>query len=136
MWSKHLLCDWNKTDRALREPSPRAQLVVCGHELGDGKPVQIAPIAIPPLTTRAAELQRIVDEYATESMAALGVREPLPPNDRAWIASYSAATLPEIEKAALRLVAIRKAGNVAGAAELLGMSHSSLLRWFARKDGK
>jgi hypothetical protein len=134
VWSRYLPRDWNKTDRALRDPSARTQLVVCAHEPSDGKPFHVAPVSIPPLTSRANELGRVVDEYAADAALTLGARDPLPRSDREWILTHSATTLAEIEKSTARLVAVRKAGTVVGAAELLGMSHSALSRWLARRE--
>jgi hypothetical protein len=41
--------------------------------------------------------------------------------------------LPDIQKATLRLIAIRQAGTIAGGAALLGMSHVALGQWLERR---
>jgi hypothetical protein len=46
---------------------------------------------------------------------------------------HSAASLPDIEKATLRLVAIRESRNLSGAAARLGMAPVSLSRWVGRR---
>jgi hypothetical protein len=109
------------------------QLIVCTHEAADGKAFLAPPIVVPSLAARAKEIGRIVDEYASDAVRSLAAEEPLGPEDRGWILANSASSLPEIAKATRRLVAIRKEGSFAAAAELLGMSHTSLSRWVGRR---
>jgi len=46
---------------------------------------------------------------------------------------HSGSTLPDIEKATLRLVAIRESRNLSSAAARLGMAPVSLSRWIGRR---
>jgi DNA-binding NtrC family response regulator len=94
------------------------------------------PLRVPPLTTRTSELPRIVEEYAEDARAALSTSIPFTQNDRDWVVTHCASSLHEIELATLRLIAIHHAGNVARAAELLGMSHAALGEWFAKRRAK
>ena len=66
---------------------------------------------LPPLGERAAELDRIIDEYAADAVAALGASATFTPADRDWVRRHEAATLAGIEKATRRLVAIRGNGG-------------------------
>jgi hypothetical protein len=50
-------------------------------------------------------------------------RTSLTRSDREWIIKQAATTLPEMETAATRLVALRTSGTIAGAAARLGMPH-------------
>ena len=75
------------------------------------------------------------EEYAEDARAALSTSIPFTQNDRDWVVTHC-ATLHEIELATLRLVAIHHAGNIAGAAELLGMSHAALGEWLAKRRTK
>jgi hypothetical protein len=85
---------------------------------------------VPPLSARRDELGRIVDEFAQDAIGALDAPiAGFPDVDRAWVLKHDAATLPDIEKATLRLVAIRAAGSIEGAAERLGMSGTALRHW-------
>jgi hypothetical protein len=52
------------------------------------------------------------------------------------VIEHAASTLPEIEKATRRLVALRLEDSATRAARRLGMSHVSLARWFARRRGE
>jgi hypothetical protein len=93
-----------------------------------------APLSVPPLADRSAELDRIIAEYADDAIAELAA----PPSsftvdDHAWVRDQAAASLVEIEKATLRLVAIRTSRNVSGAAARLGMAPVSLTRWIGRR---
>jgi hypothetical protein len=57
-----------------------------------------APIRVPPLSARAREVPRIIDEYARDAMNALGAGDScFTDDDRAWVLDRAAATLSEIE---------------------------------------
>lgn len=133
VWPKRLPRDFAELTTALRDPSTRVQLIACGQRPSDRKDLVSAPIEIPPLSTRADELDRIVDEYARDAREALGITMVFTPADRDWVLRHSAASLPEIQKGTLRLVALREAGNVAKAATMLGMAHASLGEWIGRR---
>lgn len=131
--SKRLPRDFAELIAALREPCTRVQLIVCGRRPSQRTELVLAPIEIPPLSTRAGEIDRIIDEYADDAAVVLRASVPFTTHDRAWVRAHSATSLPEIEKGALRLVALREAGNVARAAALLGMAHASLGEWIGRR---
>jgi hypothetical protein len=89
---------------------------------------------VPSLGAREAELPRIIDEYADEAITALHAPTAcFTSKDHAWVMERAAASLTEIEKATLRLVALKVATNLPQAAKLLGMAPISLLRWFHRR---
>jgi hypothetical protein len=83
------------------------------------------------------ELPRIVEEYAAEAIAAL---RPLRPwdsftvADLRWVVECAATSLPEIEKATLRVVALKISASLSDAARLLGMAPVSLARWLGRRS--
>jgi pSer/pThr/pTyr-binding forkhead associated (FHA) protein len=133
--SRRLPRDFDAVVAALRDPSSRVQLVVCADALADGGPYLAAPIIVPPLADRAAELDRIITEYAEDAILQLGTpRSAFPAVDRAWVREHSASSLPEIEKATLRLIAIRESRNLSNAAARLGMAPVSLSRWIGRRS--
>jgi hypothetical protein len=110
------------------------QLVVCTHALQPAEPPIASPIVLPPLDERAAELDRIIDEYAAEAVAGLGAVATFMPADRDWVRRHEAATLAQIERATRRLVAIRdNGGSITRAAAQLAMSHAALSEWVARR---
>ena len=118
----------------LREPEARVQLIVCTQDPSESDVFVTAPIELPPLKERAAELPRIIDEYALDAAEALGA----PPTsftsaDREWVLAYGTTSLSEIEKATLRLIALRISKSLPRAAERLGMAPVSLSRWIGRR---
>jgi len=133
MRSKRLPRDFAELVAALRDPSARVQLTVCGPRPPDRTELVLAPIKIPALSTRRHELDRIIDEYAHDAAAALRISAPFMKIDRDWVRTHSATSLPEIEKGTSRIVALREAGNIARAAALLGMGHTSLGEWIGRR---
>lgn len=125
--------DFSSVLAEVRESDARVQLIVCSNK-HDRDAFSAAPIRIPSLQKRQKELSRIVDEYALDAIAALNV----PPtsfinDDRVWVLRHAARRLPEIEKATLRLVALRASRNRSRAAERLGMAMVSLSRWMGRR---
>jgi hypothetical protein len=91
-------------------------------------------VTIPPLSTRSDEIDRIITEYAQDAIMELRAqRTGFLPADRDWVRRHSASSLPDIEKATLRLVAIRESRNLTDAAARLGMASVSLSRWIGRR---
>jgi hypothetical protein len=122
----------------LRGPDAPVQLIVCAEASHDLNPFLLrpTPILVPPLSARAAELPRIVDEYARDATSTLGADDAgFTEANRAWVLDHAAATLADIETATLRLVAVRQAGSIARAAARLGMTHVALAQWLGRRRG-
>ncbi len=117
-----------------RQPACRAQLVVCAKNARKAEVFSAAPIVVPPLGSRKADLDRIIDEYAIDAARRLGI-EPLDltPAERSWIRDRASASLPEIQTATLRLVAIRHAGTISGGAALLRLSHATMIEWLEHR---
>jgi hypothetical protein len=135
VWSKRLPRDFAQVRAELRTQHARVQLIVCMPDPGDGQAFEATRISLPSLRTRHRELSRIIDEYAAEAIASLSVAVRFTTADRAWIASHSASSLPEIEKGTRRLVAVRHTGgNITAAADMLGMSAVALRAWIGRRE--
>jgi hypothetical protein len=112
------------------------QLIVCADARFDVHPFLAlpVPIRVPSLTVRTDELPRIIDEYAVDAIAELRALRPgFTAADRQWVLANAPLTLAAIEKATLRLVAIRASRNMSDAAERLGMAPVSLSRWIERR---
>jgi len=104
------------------------------HDDPDPRLIRPAPIVVPPLACRATEVDRVIAEFAADAIAELGVlRGRFTDADHAWVRQHAATSLAEIEKATLRLVAIRTSRNMSAAAARLGMAPVSLLRWLGRR---
>ena len=115
----------------------RVQLILCVPE-SERAPIESLfadPIVIPPLAMRGHELDRIITEYAIEAIRDVGTtRSIFTAEDHEWVQTYSSSSLPEIEKGTRRLVALRAAPTMSGAAARLGMAPVSLSRWFVRRE--
>ena len=128
--------DFSAVVTALRDPSSQVQLVVCARAPKECEPYLVVPVpmTVPPLASRPDEIDRIILEYAEDAITELGtLRARFLPADRAWVRTHAASSLPDIEKATLRLVAIRESRNLSNAAARLGMAPVSLSRWIGRR---
>jgi hypothetical protein len=95
----------------------------------------LSAIEIPPLSERKDELERIIREYAEDALAIYGTTSSVfLPEDFEWVRKHSATSLPDIEKATLRLAAIRDSPSLCNAAARLGMAPVSLSRWIDRRE--
>jgi len=127
--TKHLPSDLRDLMRGLRRPECQTQLAVCSESAEDAELFNAAPIVIPPLTSRKDEIDRIISEYAVDAAGPLGMGEHwLHAAERAWIRNHM-RTLAEIQKATVRLAAIRQAGSMSAGAARLGISHVAMLKW-------
>jgi hypothetical protein len=126
--------DFRGVIAALRDPNSQVQLVICAQPSEAGESYLTVPLTVPSLTRRPDELDRIITEYAEDALAELGIR-PLGflSADHAWVRMHAASSLPAIETATLRLVAIRESRNLSAAAARLGMAPVSLSRWIGRR---
>jgi hypothetical protein len=132
--SERLPDDFGQVLVRIRQPDARVRLVVCARTYDACTAAVTTPIRVPALSERASELPRIVDEYMLDAIAALQApATTLGCAERAWILENAATTLPEIEKAALRLVALRTSRSINRAASRLGMAPISLSRWIERR---
>lgn len=129
------------TDLAKAVPLLRAaddvMLILCAtpHTAGDRLLIRPAPVVVPPLASRAHELDRIIAEYAGDAIAELDApAASFTADDHAWVRDHAASSLAEIEKATLRLVALYTSRNASHAAARLGMAMVSLSRWLGRRE--
>jgi hypothetical protein len=136
MCARRLPHDFAAVIDRVRDPAARVQTVVCWGQLDQRHPLLVvpAPIIVPSIRERAAGPSRIVEEYAVDAVATLSARaECFTVGDRAWIVEHASRFLDEIDKATLRIVAMRTSRNLSDAAARLNMASVSLSRWFARR---
>jgi Inner membrane component of T3SS, cytoplasmic domain len=118
-----------------RRSTTRVQLVILVTAVRRLRPIVAAvaePIVLTPLSRRKDECLRIIDELTVEAAQALGIEPtPLSDADRRTILRFDASTVPAIERATLRIVALRHWRYFARAAHELGMAHASLMEWAA-----
>ena len=133
--SSRLPVDYSDVKRLFHEPGNRTCLHICSSRNSRNTLLSgPAPIEIPPLEGRGDELPRIVMEYAAEAVGLLEAGDGcFTRADLQWVMDCAATSLPEIEKATLRLVALRKSTSVRHAAEILGIRQVSLIRWLRRR---
>jgi hypothetical protein len=87
------------------------------------------PFELPPLSAREGELDRLITEYSAEAVQRLGIAPlELTAAQRARLRARC-ETLSDLRKATLRLIALRQAGTIAGAAALLSMNKAALGQW-------
>jgi hypothetical protein len=127
--------DIDEVRRRAYEPDSEVQLIVCARSKHRAVSLGGAPaIEIPLLQLREMELSRIVHEYAEDAITTLEVGpENFNDDDRNWVMAHCAQSLPEIEKATLRIVALSASQSRTQAAALLGMAPVSLARWIGRR---
>ena len=114
----------------LRSPACQTQLALCAAHPHDVRPLAPFPVVIPGLDTRESELDRLILEYAADAACTLGLGSPwLSSAERTWIRARAGDSLPEIQKATLRLAAIRQAGSICAGALRIGLSHTAMLKW-------
>jgi hypothetical protein len=140
VWRYKLPDDFDDVVSALRGPIARALLIVCAHALPRGNDIAsqivsvVRSILIPPLTDRAEELHRIIDQYAAEAISAFG-GDGMTSADREWVVSNASDSLHQLEMAIRRIVALHACGeSVTQASKLLRISHGSLSVWLARRS--
>ncbi|HEY4241892.1 MAG TPA: FHA domain-containing protein [Kofleriaceae bacterium] len=131
--AKRLPNDYADVTHALRGPAAQAQLVICSEQPEAAHVGAAAPVVIPILDSRAKELPLVVEGYAADAAASLGLDTSFPATDRDWILRNSAESLLEIENGTRRLVALRAAPTVSAAAALLGIAQQSLSEWIGRR---
>lgn len=132
VWQDRLPEGFAEMVAAIRERTARVQLVVCSHQIMPAVSLVASPVVIPPLAQREFELDRIIDAHVMEAQLELGGGALLP-GDREWLRSHEAATLPQIDVAVRRLIAIRASGSIMAAATRLGMSRAALAEWVQRR---
>lgn len=124
---------FSKVLQQLRHAALGAQLVICVSGL-DPHAYGAAPIVVPSPRARTLELPRLLEELEQEAQEVLQeATQGLSPEDRAWLLLHATTSLPELEKAALRLLALRTSSSFAAAAARLGMAPISLRRWLHRR---
>jgi hypothetical protein len=122
----------------LRTPDTCARLVACADNSAsiDGLATRISRIStiwIPPLATRANEIDRVLEAYGADAVEAFDARHlGFRPQDLEGLRAWGVSTFDEIEEDTRRLVALRNYG-VSEGANRLGIHHSSLTRWAQRR---
>lgn len=119
------------------QPNADVQLFICMPSRHRSMAMAVAgvlTIEMPPFQVREVELPRIISEYALDAIETLGASQMFfTDRDREWVLMHSSQSLSDVEKATMRVVALRTSENVSQAAARLGMAPISLTRWLARR---
>ena len=124
--------DFSSVVPMVRDPAAGVQLIVCGNVSHARHPFLVlpVPIQVPPLAARASDLPRIVEEFAHDAIATLGAfQRDFTDADRGWVVEHAATEWAEIERATMRIVALRNSSTITEAAERLGMVPVTLRKW-------
>ncbi len=113
--------------------SGSAALFVCLHSNDRITDLLCRPLKIPPLTERLPEFGRLLNEYLDEAAQMLGTHHVRLSDSMQQSVLHHVRSLSDLEKAALRLVALQSAGNLYRAAHQLHMAPISLIRWMTRR---
>jgi len=140
VWRREQPIDFDEVASALQGTKARTLLMVCAHAPPKGNDVasrivtSVRSVVLPPLSSRAHELRRIIDEHARDAIAAFGGGW-LAPADWEWIEQNAASSLQLIGMATRRIVALHVCDeSVTRAAKLLSVTHGSLSDWLARRS--
>ena len=116
----------------------RVQLIMCAEKPAECKPYAVKPVVVPSLSDRATEeVDHVILEYFNDAMASLPTADRIGFTlaDRAWVRTYEVSSLPVIEKATRRLVALRQeGGNLPRASARLGITRAALSKWIGRRQ--
>ncbi|HEX4450371.1 MAG TPA: FHA domain-containing protein [Kofleriaceae bacterium] len=134
VWANRLPSDYLLMRARLAHNDLRVRLVVCHRDPSDA-PDTAAAIRLPPLSDRAGEIERIIDEYAHDAIVMLNAKpSSFTDQERDWLRNRRPGSLSEIARATERLVAIREFGSIANGAARLGISRVALARWLNRRQ--
>ena len=131
--SGRLPADFDRLRQSLREDVPAATIFICLQ--GDDRVLDLLcrPLEIPPLSARRSESDRLLQESLDEAATELGTASLRIPRRLRQGVLERVASFAELEKTALRVVALATVRNLSQAAERLGMAQVSLTRWLCRR---
>ncbi|MGN6106194.1 MAG: FHA domain-containing protein, partial [Kofleriaceae bacterium] len=124
MWAHQLPSDFASMVSWLRESNSRTRLVVCARNLDDAAVATVriartALVAVPALSSRRGEIDRLVRESADDAAAELGAPSPgFTMNDLDRLSALELESVSEVEETVRRLVALRTWGVSSGATRL------------------
>lgn len=131
--SRRLPADFDLLREALRDAVPIAMVFVCLHGEDRVRDLLFRPLEVPGLAARAADSDHLLQDALDEAAAEFGIaRLQIPRRLRKGILEC-VASFAELEKTALRVVALVSARSMSHAAARLAMAPVSLVRWLDRR---
>ncbi len=131
--ARRLPRDFDAMAESLRGGGAGVQVFICLSGTDRIRDLLGHPIEIPPLSRRAAELDRVVTECLADAAQALGVAGARFAGCAPNAVAEGITSFAELEKTLLRLVAVRSTKNVSQAARRLRIAVVSLSRWLRRR---
>jgi hypothetical protein len=131
--SSRLPADFDRLCESVREAAPFPTVFVCLHGDDRVRDLISRPLEIPPLAARASDSHRLFQEALDEAATALGTGRLRIPRQARQAVLDRVASFAELEKTALRIVALASARNPSQAAVRLRMAPVSLKRWLHRR---
>jgi hypothetical protein len=131
--SHRLPADFDRLCQSVQDAAPFPTVFVCLHGDDRLRDLLCRPLEIPPLAARAAESHRLLQEALDEATTALGTERLRLPRQAQQGVMERVASFAELEKTALRIVALASAQNPSQAAVRLRIAPVSLKRWLHRR---
>jgi hypothetical protein len=131
--SRRLPADFDRLHDSLRETFPAATVFVCLDGYDRVRDLCCRPLEIPCLAARTSESDRLLQEALDEAATVLGTARLWIPRRLRHGLLERVASFAELEKTALRLVALVSARNPSNAAARLRIAPVSLTRWLCRR---
>lgn len=131
--SRRLPADFDLLRESRRNAATFPTVFICLHRDDRIRDLISRPLEIPPLAAQALESHRLLQEAMDEAATALGAERIRIPRPARQGILEGAASFAELEKTALRVVALAATPNPSQAAERLGMALVSLTRWLHRR---
>jgi hypothetical protein len=130
--SRRLPMDFDRLE-SVRDAAPSPTVFVCLHRDDRVRDLLCRPLEIPPLAARASDSHRLLQEALDEAATALGTGcLRLTCHARRGVL-HGVASFADLEKTALRIIALASAPNPSQAAVRLGIALVSLTRWLHRR---
>jgi hypothetical protein len=131
--SRRLPADFDRLRESVRDAAPFPTVFVCLDGDDRVRDLISRPLEIPPLAARVSESHRLLQEALDEAATTLGTgRLRIPRRARQGVLE-GVASFAELEKTALRIVALAATPNASQAAVRLQMARPSLTRWLYRR---
>jgi hypothetical protein len=131
--SRRLPADFDRLCQSVRDALPFPTVFFCLHGDDRVRDLLCRPLEIPPLAARTSESHRLFQESLDEAAAALGTARLRIPRQARQGVLERVASFADLEKTALRIVALASARNPSQAAVRLGIAPVSLTRWLHRR---
>jgi hypothetical protein len=134
IWAHHAPDDLTVARAKIAAGEARVRLVICYRSGAPPASTVGTAIDVPSLAIRPEDLDRIIEEYAADSIASLGAaRTSFTPYEHEWLKRRQPGTISEIGRSLNRLISIRQHGSIAAAATHLGLSRVALSNWLRRR---